>query len=40
MADLNVINEKYIQDTNYGSIIISDENYAGSLLDKNELPVS
>ena len=40
IAGLDVTNEKYIQDKNYGSIIISDENYAGSLLDKNELPVS
>lgn len=40
MADLNVINKKYIQGTNYNSIIISDEDYAGNLLDKNALPVS
>lgn len=40
IAGLDVTNEKYLQDKNYGSIIISDENYAGSLLDKNELSVS
>lgn len=39
-ANLNVINEKYIQDKNYDSIIISDEDYSGSLLDKNALSVS
>lgn len=39
-ANLNVINEKYIQDKNYDSIIISDKDYTGSLLDKNALSVS
>jgi hypothetical protein len=40
MTGLNVTNEKYIQDKDYDSIIISDKDYTGSLLDKNALSVS
>lgn len=40
MTGLNVTNEKYIQDKDYDSIIISDKDYTGSLLDKNALSLS